>query len=55
MKQIMEDNGIDDPMHFPKIKPDDAQVLILGGKPGQLVKIIRRDVTGSYPYYRVIY
>lgn len=53
-KKIMEDNKIDNLNQFPKIKSVDPQVLWTGGKPGQLMKIVRRDVTGEVLYYRVI-
>ena len=53
-KKIMDDNKIENLAHFPKIKSVDPQVLWTGGKPGQLIKIIRRDVVGEVIYYRVI-
>ena len=53
-KKIMDDNKIDNIQLFPKIRSNDTQVLWLGGKSGQLIKIIRRDVTGEVLYYRVI-
>jgi DNA-directed RNA polymerase subunit H (RpoH/RPB5) len=53
-KKAMEDNKIESLIHFPKIKLTDPQVLWVGGKPGQLIKIIRKDVTGETLYYRVI-
>ena len=51
---VMEDNSIEDEMLFPVIRQNDPQVIWLGGEPGQLVKIIRRDVTGEVLYYRII-
>ena len=53
-KKVMEDNKIDSIMLLPKIKHDDPQVLWTGGKPGEMIKIIRRDLTGEVLYYRVI-
>jgi DNA-directed RNA polymerase subunit H (RpoH/RPB5) len=53
-KQIMIDNNIEFLTQFPKIKSIDPQVLWVGGRSGQLMKIIRRDVTGEVLYYRII-
>jgi len=53
-KKIMNDNNIDNITQFPKIKRVDPQVLWSGGQPGQLMKVIRKDVTGEVVYYRVI-
>lgn len=53
-QRVMTDNQIDNLTQFPKIKNTDPQVLWLGGKAGQLVKIIRRDITGEVLYYRII-
>ncbi|MCW6160264.1 MAG: DNA-directed RNA polymerase subunit H [Candidatus Micrarchaeales archaeon] len=39
---------------FPKIVASDVQVQKLGAKPGQLVRIKRRDPTGNYVYYRYV-
>jgi DNA-directed RNA polymerase subunit H (RpoH/RPB5) len=52
---IMRDNFITEISQFPKIKFNDPQVILLDGKPGQLVRIIRRDpATGNSIYYRII-
>jgi DNA-directed RNA polymerase subunit H (RpoH/RPB5) len=41
--------------HFPKIYSSDPQVKIIGAKPGDLIKIIRKnEVTGESVYYRVV-
>jgi DNA-directed RNA polymerase subunit H (RpoH/RPB5) len=53
-KKAMKDNKIETLMQFPKIKHADPQVLWVGGQPGQLIKAVRRDVTGEVLYYRVI-
>lgn len=53
-KQIMIDNFITSESNFPRIGRSDAQVLWLGGEPGQLVRILRHDVTGPVVYYRII-
>jgi DNA-directed RNA polymerase subunit H (RpoH/RPB5) len=53
-EKVMNDNKIVAITQFPKIKSTDPQVLWVGGKPGQLIKIIRRDVIGEVLYYRVI-
>lgn len=53
-KKVMHDNKIETLMQFPKIKHTDPQVLWVGGQPGQLIKVVRRDVTGEVLYYRVI-
>ena len=53
-KKIMNDNKVENLHEFPKIKHDDPQVLWVGGKPGQLIKVIRRDKTGEVLYYRII-
>jgi DNA-directed RNA polymerase subunit H (RpoH/RPB5) len=55
MKKIMNANFVTDPMNFPKIKSTDPQIILIGGVPGQLVKIIRKDdKTGESLYYRYI-
>jgi DNA-directed RNA polymerase subunit H (RpoH/RPB5) len=53
-QKVMKDNKIENLAQFPQIKKSDPQVLWVGGKPGQLVKIIRKDVTGEVLYYRII-
>lgn len=53
-EKAMKDNKIETLMQFPKIKHEDPQVLWVGGQPGQLIKVVRRDVTGEVLYYRVI-
>jgi DNA-directed RNA polymerase I, II, and III subunit RPABC1 len=53
-KRILANNFISNDRELPFIKSTDAQVIWLGGKVGQLVKIKRRDVTGSVMYYRII-
>jgi DNA-directed RNA polymerase subunit H (RpoH/RPB5) len=53
-KKAMKDNKIETLMQFPKIKHTDPQVLWVNGLPGQLIKVVRRDVTGEVLYYRVI-
>lgn len=53
-KKVMIDNKIDNIYSFPKIRQNDPQVLWIGGRPKQLIKIVRRDVTGEVLYYRVI-
>lgn len=53
-RTIMKDNSIEEDSLFPVIRQNDPQVIWLGGQPGQLVKIIRRDVTGEVLYYRII-
>lgn len=53
-KKAMKDNKIENLNEFPKIKSFDPQVLWLGGEPGRLIKVVRRDVTGEVLYYRVI-
>jgi DNA-directed RNA polymerase subunit H (RpoH/RPB5) len=53
-KKIMSDNFIFSETNFPTISKNDAQVLWLGGEVGQLVKIVRSDVTGTVCYYRMI-
>jgi len=40
---------------FPKISVNDPQVKLLGAKPGDLIKITRKDdIIGEYVYYRVV-
>lgn len=54
-KQIMSEEFADDISQLPSIKYNDPQVILIGGKIGQIVEIIRKDVlTGETPYYRVI-
>lgn len=41
--------------NFPRIYSSDPQVKLLNAKPGDLIKIIRRnEVTGESVYYRVV-
>jgi len=41
--------------NFPRILSTDPQVKLLKAKPGDLIKIIRRnEVTGESVYYRVV-
>jgi DNA-directed RNA polymerase subunit H (RpoH/RPB5) len=54
IEKIMIDNKIVAITQFPKIKNNDPQVLWVGGKQGQLIKIVRRDVIGEVLYYRLI-
>lgn len=51
--RVLEDNKIDF-SDLPKIKHTDPQILWIGGLPGQLVKVYRRDVTGTVLYYRFV-
>jgi DNA-directed RNA polymerase subunit H (RpoH/RPB5) len=53
-KKAIKDNKKTSLQDFPKIKHSDSQVLWVGGLPGQLIKVVRRDVTGEVLYYRVI-
>lgn len=47
--------GIKKLNQFPKIFKSDPAIKLLKAKPGNLVKIIRKnDVTGESTYYRVI-
>ena len=39
---------------FPKILPTDPAIRGLGAKPGDLIQIKRKDVTGEYLYYRLV-
>jgi len=52
-KQILLDNHIS-LNQLPKIKKADPQVIWVGGSVGQVVKIIRNNVTSMDVYYRVI-
>ena len=53
VKKIVKEYNI--PLEkFPKIVASDVQVQKLGAKAGQLIKIKRRDPTGSYIYYRYV-
>jgi len=55
MEDVMRNNGVTDPSQFPKIRFNDPQVILMEGKPGQLVKIIQKNtITGDSPYYRII-
>jgi len=41
--------------NFPRIYSSDPQVKLLNAKPGDVIKIIRRnEVTGESVYYRVV-
>ena len=41
--------------NFPRIYSSDPQVKLLGAKPGDVIKIIRKnEVTGESIYYRVV-
>lgn len=40
--------------NMPKIPATDAQVVKLGGKPGQLIRIHRAEDGKEYMYYRYI-
>ena len=51
---VFRDNNIEDPLQFPWIKSTDTQVLWIGGKVGQLVKIERPSTIGIVLYYRII-
>jgi DNA-directed RNA polymerase subunit H (RpoH/RPB5) len=52
--QAMINNNITDKSQFSWIKHTDPQVLWLGGRPGQVVKIERPDTIGEVLYYRYI-
>jgi DNA-directed RNA polymerase subunit H (RpoH/RPB5) len=53
-KKIMSENKIEHINIFPKIKSMDPQVIWINGQIGQLVKIERYSLIGTYTYYRVI-
>ncbi|MFH0817025.1 MAG: DNA-directed RNA polymerase subunit H [Candidatus Micrarchaeota archaeon] len=40
--------------NLPKIRANDPQVKKLEAKPGDIIKITRRDRTGENLYYRVV-
>jgi DNA-directed RNA polymerase subunit H len=42
------------PVQLPVIFATDPIVKLIGGKPGQIIKIIREGATGKTPYYRRI-
>ncbi len=53
--KVMKMYGIKKLNQFPKIFKSDPAIKLLKAKPGNLVKIIRKnDVTGESTYYRVI-
>ena len=52
--KIMRSNKIVSLAGFPKVKSSDAQILWIGGEPGQLVKLVRKGTTGEGVYYRLI-
>jgi DNA-directed RNA polymerase subunit H len=39
---------------FPKIFDSDPALVGLGAKPGDLIRIKRKDYTSNYDYYRVV-
>lgn len=40
--------------NLPKIKATDPQVKKLDAKPGDIIKVTRKDATGENHYYRVV-
>jgi DNA-directed RNA polymerase subunit H (RpoH/RPB5) len=52
--KILKDNFITDDSYCPGISKNDMQVIWTGGKPGQLMRITRNDITGPVIYYRII-
>jgi DNA-directed RNA polymerase subunit H len=40
--------------NLPRIKASDAQVKKLEAKPGDVIKITRKDATGENLYYRLV-
>jgi DNA-directed RNA polymerase subunit H len=40
--------------NLPKIFADDPQTVKLGAKPGQIIKIYRKDNGHEYEYYRLV-
>jgi DNA-directed RNA polymerase subunit H (RpoH/RPB5) len=52
--KLLEDNELDSVNRLPKISKKDAQIIQINGDIGQVVKIVRSDVTGPVVYYRVI-
>ena len=54
-KNVMKMYGVKKINQFPKILKSDPVIRLLGGKSGDLVKIIRKsDITGESIYYRVV-
>ena len=39
---------------LPKMRADDPEAIALGAKPGDIIKIYRKDPTAEYVYYRVV-
>jgi DNA-directed RNA polymerase subunit H (RpoH/RPB5) len=54
VKQIMDDNKIDDLLKFQKILSSDPQVLWAGGRAGDLIRIDRQTVSGPAVVYRYV-
>ncbi len=53
IKELLKDLDIV-PENLPKILESDPQAVKLGAKPGNIIKIERRDGKISYPYYRIV-
>jgi DNA-directed RNA polymerase subunit H (RpoH/RPB5) len=54
-KQVIKEYGIKRINQFPKILKSDPTAKFLEAKPGDLIRIIRKDYSGKEsPYYRIV-
>ena len=52
-QKILEQFSVGDDQ-IPRIKSNDASVIALGAKEGDMIQIYRKDPTGKYFYYRIV-
>ncbi len=54
VNSVLEKYGIDSTSQLPQIKSGDPEVVALGAKEGDVIKIERVEPTGKCTYYRVV-